>query len=87
MEENYKTIFSSFSDNFPPHYHTILAIICNHATRQTDGQNDNFFLTVHVTEYCAVIGPALHSARQQTAVKEVTRPLLSLAEWGVATRD
>ena len=38
----------------------------------------------HVTEYCAVIGPTLHSVRQQTAVMEVTRPLPSLAEWGVA---
>ena len=35
-------------------------------------------------EYCAVIGPPLHSARQQTPVKEVTRPFLSLAERGVA---
>ena len=50
-----------------------LVISCNNST--------------HVTEYCAVIGPALHSARQQTAVKEVTRPLPSLAEWGVAMRD
>ena len=40
-----------------------------------------------MTEYCTVIGPALHSAGQQTAVEEVTRPLPSLAEWGVATRD
>ena len=34
-----------------------------------------------------MIGPALHSAKQQTAVKEVTIPLPSLAEWDVATRD
>ena len=27
--------------------------------------------STHVTEYCAVIGPALHSVRQQTTVKEV----------------
>ena len=40
-----------------------------------------------MTEYCAVIGPAFHSAGQQTAVKEVTRPLPSLAERGVAMRD
>ena len=49
------TIFSSFSANFPLHYHTILAINCVHAsnsfihlqpTRQIDGQNDNFVLTV-----------------------------------------
>ena len=40
-----------------------------------------------MTEYCAVIGPALYRAAQQTAVKEVTRPLPSLAERGVATRD
>ena len=40
-----------------------------------------------MTEYCAVIGHALYRAGQQTAVKEVTRPLPSLAEWGVATRD
>ena len=38
--------------------------------------------STHVTEYCAVIGPAFHSARQQTAAKEVTRPLPSLAERG-----
>ena len=46
---------SSFSANFPPHYHTILAINCVHAsnwfthlqwTRQIDGQNDNSVLTV-----------------------------------------
>ena len=30
---------------------------------------------------------ALHSAGQQTAITEVTRPLPSLAERGVATRD
>ena len=50
------TIFSSFSANFPPHYHTILAINCVHAsnwfthlqqTQQTDGQSDNSVLTVH----------------------------------------
>ena len=41
----------------------------------------------HVTEYCAVIGPALHSAGPETAVTEVIRPLPSLAERGVATRD
>ena len=29
-------------------------------------------------EYCAVIGPALYRAAQQTAVKEVTRPLPSV---------
>ena len=49
------TIFSSFSANFPPHYHIILAINCVHAsnwfthlqqTRQIDGQNDNSVLTV-----------------------------------------
>ena len=49
------TIFSSFSANFPLHYHTILAINCVHAsnwfthlqpTRQIDGQNDNFVPTV-----------------------------------------
>ena len=49
------TIFSSFSANFPQHYHTILAINCVHAsdwfthlqrTRQIDGQNDNSVLTV-----------------------------------------
>jgi len=32
-----------------------------------------------------VIGPALYRVAQQAAVKEVTRPLSSLAEWGVAT--
>ena len=50
------TIFFSFSANFPPHYHTILAINCVHAsnwfthlqqTQQTDGQSDNSVLTVH----------------------------------------
>ena len=51
------TIFSSFSANFPPHYHIILAISCVHAsnwfthlqqTQQTDGQSDNSVLTVQV---------------------------------------
>ena len=32
VEKNYMTIFSSFSANFPPHYHTILAINCVHAS-------------------------------------------------------
>ena len=49
------TIFSSFSANFPPHYHTILAINCVHAsnwcthlqqTQQTDVQSDNSVFTV-----------------------------------------
>ena len=40
-----------------------------------------------MTEYCAVIGLALCRAVKQTAVKEVTRPLPSVAERGVATRD
>ena len=53
--ELYMTIFSSFSANFPPHYRTILAINCVHAsnwfthlqqTQQTDGQSDNSVLTV-----------------------------------------
>ena len=51
------TIFSSFSANFPPHYQTILAINCVHAsnwfthlqqTRQIDGQNDNSVLIVSI---------------------------------------
>ena len=33
-----------------------------------------------MTEYCAVIGLALNNAVQQTAVKEVTRPLPPLVE-------
>ena len=42
---------------FPPHYHTILAINCVHAsnwfihlqqTQQTDGQSDNSVLTVYL---------------------------------------
>ena len=32
VEENYMTIFSSLSANFPPHYHTILGINCVHAS-------------------------------------------------------
>ena len=40
-----------------------------------------------MTEYCAVIGPALYKASQQTALKEVTTPLPSLAEWGMAMQD
>ena len=49
------TIFSSFSANFSPHYHTILTINCVYAsnwfthlqpTWQIDGQNDNSVLTV-----------------------------------------
>ena len=58
------TIFSSFSANFPPHSHTILAINCVHAsnwfthlqqTRQIDDQNDNSVLTVlmlHAGVFC-----------------------------------
>ena len=55
VEENYMTIFASFSANFPAHHHTILAINCVHAsnwfthlqpTWQNDGQNDNSVLTV-----------------------------------------
>ena len=51
------TIFSSFSANFPPHYNTILAITCVHAsnwfthlqqTRQIHGQNHNSVLTVYI---------------------------------------
>ena len=54
------TIFSSFSANFPPHSHTILAINCVHAlnwfthlqqTRQIDGQNDKPVLTVCLMFY------------------------------------
>ena len=41
--------------------------------------------STHVTEYCTVIGPTLYRA-VKTAVKEVTRPLTSFAEWGVATQ-
>ena len=53
------TIFSSFSANFPPHYHTTLAINCAHAsnwfthlqqTQQKDGQSDNS-VTVQHTGY------------------------------------
>ena len=43
--------------------------------------------STHVTEYCAVIGHALYRASQQTAVKEVTSSLPSLAKWDVATQD
>ena len=39
-----------------------------------------------MTEYCAVIGPALYRASQQTAVKEVTRPLLPNGVWPRETR-
>ena len=38
-------------------------------------------------EYCTVIGPVVYRVAEQTAVKEVTRPLPSLAEWSVATQD
>ena len=53
------TIFSSFSANFPPHYHTILAINCVHAsnwfthlqqTQQTDDQNDNVLTVNSIVE-------------------------------------
>ena len=40
-----------------------------------------------MTEYCAVIGPAPYKVAQKTAVKQVTRPLPSLAKCGVATCD
>ena len=40
-----------------------------------------------MTECCVVTGHALYRALQQTVVKEVTRPLPSLAERGVATGD
>ena len=51
--ENYMTIFSSFSANFPPHSHTILAISCVHASNwsthlQQTWQIDNSVLTVYV---------------------------------------
>ena len=51
------TVFFSFSANFPPHYRTILAITCIHAsnwfshlqsTQQIDGQNDNSVFTVYI---------------------------------------
>ena len=42
--------------------------------------------TPRLREGRGVIGPALHSPRQQTAVKEVTRPLLSLVEQGACDR-
>ena len=53
------TIFSSFSANFPSHYHTILAItilhsfmiISNELTRQIDGKNDNSVVTVIEPEW------------------------------------
>ena len=54
------TIFSSFSVNFTPCYHTILAINCVHAsnwfthleqTQQIYGQNDNSVLTVLIYIY------------------------------------
>ena len=45
VEENYMTIFSSFSANFPPHYHTILAINCVHAS--------NWFTHRNQLDYCA----------------------------------
>ena len=32
VEDNYMSIFSSFSVNFPPHFHTILPINCVHAS-------------------------------------------------------
>ena len=69
------TIFSSFSANFPPHYHTILAINCVHASnwfthlqqiQQTDGQSDNSVLTVYLPSLlsflvCVLFGtPFLH---------------------------
>ena len=41
----------------------------------------------HMTDYCAVISPALSNATQQAAVKKQPDPLLSLAEWGVAMQD
>ena len=41
--------------------------------------------STHVTEYYyAMICPTLYRVVEQTAVKEVTRPFPSLAEWGVA---
>ena len=54
VEENHMTIFSSFSANFPPHYHTILAVSMHASnwfthlqrTWQTDDQNDSSVLTV-----------------------------------------
>ena len=38
-------------------------------------------------EYCTVIGPAVYRVAEQTAVKEVTSLLPSLAEWSVAMQD
>ena len=58
------TIFSSFSANIPPHYHTILAItmhqigslICS----KQDGQNDRYCVSLlwfHSLAYSLLIAP------------------------------
>ena len=49
--------------------------------------NVEVVITALMTEYCTVIGHAMYRAAQQTAVKEVTRPLPPLAKQGVAMQD
>ena len=41
----------------------------------------NYRKSTHVTGYCAVIGPALHSARQQTAEQSGERSRISWANY------
>ena len=63
------TIFSSFSDNFPPHYHTILAINCVHAlnwfthlqpTRSTMVKmTTSFLLCRWYSEWCVILRHSL----------------------------
>ena len=54
VEENYMTIFSSFSANLPPHYHTILAINCVHASNNCN-QHNNWMSKWQFCIYCAIV--------------------------------
>ena len=52
------TIFSSFSANFPPHYHTILAINCVHESNWfTHLQQTRSVLWIHSLAYSLLIAP------------------------------
>ena len=52
VEENYMTLFSSFSANFPAqHLGNYMCPYIKLTTRQIDGQNDNSVLTVYNLQY------------------------------------
>ena len=75
--------------NFPPHYHTILAINCVHAsnwfthlqqTRQIGGENDNSVLNMHA---CRIPARGLSFSLSKAYIKQVNR----FQSWGEAERE